>query len=475
MDTGIQTVENADPSRDKGIHGRVAQPCARPTGKRGRPKKERPASPDLARELTVTINHFFPELKNWLGELPDPRNPLYIVYELKLLLLLGILMFLTHSGSRNHFNDRLRDAGELARTLARLLESPVEALPHLDTLEKVLRRLDSTRIENLHALLLRRLIRMKALDDWRVQGRFLLAADGTGVYSFSKRHCDHCIETKHSSGAIVYSHKVLVAFIVSQTGYALPIACQFIENPGPVYDKQDCEKKAFHRLRASLQQHFPQTPFWFLLDALYADQNVMKPCVANRWNFCISFLETDMPALWAEGQALLKLAPGQCAKITLPDGEGTREVRWINDMDYAGMKLSAIYQVDRDQNGDIICQFAHLVNTDKPINADNVWRIAGTARLRWRCENEGFNVLKNGGFGLEHVYSRHPQAAKVYFFMMLMAHIIQQLLTRGRLGAVFRAAFHTCRNYGRRLMEALCLNPLPANLDMPGQIRLSYA
>ena len=425
----------------------------------------------MARELAVTLRHFFPELSGWLGELLDPRNPLYAVYELKLLLLLGVLMFLTHSGSRNHFNDQMRDARELARTMARLLGLQVDALPHLDTLEKVLRRLNPEAIEQLHVRLVRRLIRMKALDGWRINGRFLLAVDGTGLYSFGERHCPQCIETHHESGVVTYSHKVLVAFIVSQDGYALPIACQFIENPGAVYDKQDCEKKAFHRLLDFIQQHFPQTPFWFLLDALYADQHVMRPCFAKGRNFCISFLKDDMPAGWGEAQALLKLAPGQFSRMTLPQGAGTREARWVNDLDYEGMKLSVIFQVDKDKDGNIICQFAHLVG--KPIDASNVWQFAAAARLRWRCENEGFNVLKNGGFGLEHVYSRHPKAAKAYFFLMLMAHLIQQLLTRGRLGTVFRDAFHTFLNYGKRLMEALLNRPLPPDLEMPGQIRLS--
>ena len=73
-----------------------------------------------------------------------------------------------------------------------------------------------------------------------IGGRFLLAIDGTGLYSFRRRHCEHCIETRHDSGAVTYSHKVLVAFIVSDNGYALPIVCEFVENPGAAYDKQDC-------------------------------------------------------------------------------------------------------------------------------------------------------------------------------------------------------------------------------------------
>ena len=58
---------------------------------------------------------------------------------------------------------------------------------------------------------------------------------------------------------------------------------------------------------------------------------------------------------------------------------------------------------------------------------------------------------------------------------MLTAHIIQQLLTRGRLGTVFQTAFHTFRNYGQKMLAALLSHPLPIDLDPPGQIRLSTA
>lgn len=392
---------------------------------------------------------------------------------MKVLLLLGVLMFLSHTGSRNHFNDNVRDALEMAKTLARLLGCELEALPHLDTLEKVLRSVQPDTLETLLAQMIRRLIRMKALDDWRVGGRFLLAIDGTGLYVFHHRHCEHCIETRHPSGIVTYGHKVLVAFIVSENGYALPIACEFIENPGAVYDKQDCEIKAFHRLDPKLKQLYPQTPFWLLLDALYADQNVMRPTLGQGRNFAITFKESDMPALWTEGQSVLALCPGQFARITLPKDTGTREVRWINGLEYEGMSLSAIFQLDKDKEGNILCQFAHLIG--RPIDRDVVWKCAAVARLRWRCENEGFNVLKNGGFALEHVYSRHAVASKGYFLLMLTAHIFQQLLTRGRLGTVFKAAFHTFLHYGKQMLEALKNQPLPPDLDPPGQIRLSTA
>jgi hypothetical protein len=473
MEQGVQTAQEIDSGSDESLLGGTTQPCAQPTGKRGRPKKLRLPPPPLARELAVVLIHFFPELATWLGNVCDPRQSGRAVFPIKVLLLLGVLMFLAHTGSRNHFNDSVRDAIAMAKTLARLLGCTVDAVPHLDTLEKVLRHVSPDTLETLLSKLIRRLIRMKALDGWRVGGRFLLAIDGTGLYSFRSRHCEHCIETQHSSGAVTYSHKILVAFIVSADGYALPVACDFIENPGEVYVKQDCEIKAFHRLEPKLKRLYPQTPFWLLLDSLYADQNVFRACLRNGWNAAITFQESDMPALWTEAQSLLALSPEQKRTITLPNNQGTRELRWINDLEYQGMKLSAIFQTEKDPSGAILHFFAHLCC--RLIEWRNIEPSAAAARLRWRCENEGFNVLKNGGFALEHVYSHNPVAAKGYVLLMLMAHIVQQMLTRGQMGTVFKTAFHTFLNYGKKLLAALIDQPLPPNLDLPGQVRLSTA
>lgn len=473
MDEKVQTAKEIDTSSDRDRTGGVAQSCSRPAGKVGRPKKLRPPPPKLARELAIVLKHFVPSLGNWLGNVHDPRQSGRAVFPIKVLLLLGVLMFLSHSGSRNHFNDNIRDALAMANTLARMLDCEIEALPHLDTLEKVLRRTKPEELERLLAQIIRRLIRMKALDDWRIAGRFLLAVDGTGLYSFGRRHCQHCIETRHESGVVTYSHKVLVAFIVSESGYALPIAFEFIQNPGVVYNKQDCEIKAFHRMEPMIDRLYPQTPFWFLLDALYADQNVMRNAFARGRNVAITLKESDMPALWVEAQSLKALSPGQIVKITLPKKEGTRDIRWINGLEYEGMKLSAIFQIDRDDSGNVVREFAHLVG--RPVDLNNAINVAAAARLRWRCENEGFNVLKNGGFALEHVYSRNPTASKTYFLLMLIAHIFQQLLTRGRLGTVFKSAFNTFRTYGKQMLEALKNQYLPPDLDPPGQIRLCTA
>lgn len=55
---------------------------------------------------------------------------------------------------------------------------------------------------------------------------------------------------------------------------------------------------------------------------------------------------------------------------------------------------------------------------------------ARSESLRWKIENEGFNTLKNGGYGMAHQYARKSYTAlKNYFQFMQMAHLIHQLMT----------------------------------------------
>ena len=60
-------------------------------------------------------------------------------------------------------------------------------------------------------------------------------------------------------------------------------------------------------------------------------------------------------------------------------------------------------------------------------------------------QHEGFNTLKNGGYGMEHQYARKSYCAlKNYFQFMQMAHLIHQLMT---LTTRFCEAFMKAKNH----------------------------
>jgi len=82
-------------------------------------------------------------------------------------------------------------------------------------------------------------------------------------------------------------------------------------------------------------------------------------------------------------------------------------------------------------------------------------------RLRWKIENEGFNTQKNSGYALAHAYSTHDHAVKIFYYLLQVAHALNQLMTKGSLLRGFGKLLGSFRNYLRRLAEALRTRIIP--------------
>jgi hypothetical protein len=76
------------------------------------------------------------------------------------------------------------------------------------------------------------------------------------------------------------------------------------------------------------------------------------------------------------------------------------------------------------------------------VKESNVIALANKGgRDRWKIENQGFRAQKRGGYELEHAYTSDPKGAKIYYFCLQLAHMIDQLMYRGSLlGSVGRKA-----------------------------------
>ena len=48
--------------------------------------------------------------------------------------------------------------------------------------------------------------------------------------------------------------------------------------------------------------------------------------------------------------------------------------------------------------------------------------------MRWKIENEGFNVPKNNGYEMEHAYSKHPKGLRIFYILMQIAYIYSSYL-----------------------------------------------
>lgn len=196
-------------------------------------------------QIFKTLHQYFPSLKTHLASLPDSRRRKQ--YSTQELAMAGVCMFMLKEGSRNAFNNDRKNPVFRAN-YQRVFGLD---LPHLDTVDDYFRDLATSCLEEVKASLIRDLLRKKVLQPHKYRGCYIVAIDGTGVSTYSHKHCEYCLHKKSGSGVVTWSHNVLEAKFLTLTGLSLSIASEWISNEGRAnYQKQDCEQAAFKRLVA---------------------------------------------------------------------------------------------------------------------------------------------------------------------------------------------------------------------------------
>ena len=408
-----------------------------------------------------TIAHFWPQFSDWLKGLEDTRDQARITYSRQFLSWMGLMLFLLKLGSRRQVRFEL-DTPEALANLNRLSHASQETIAHGDTLDHFLSHVRPGEYARLRRSMVHRLIRMKALEDGRLFGHFLVVLDGTGQFYFRQKHCPYCL-TKTVDGKTRYYHHVLEAKLVTPEGLALSTGSEFIENSDPGADKQDCEIKAFVRLAKRLKKDFPQLMLCLCMDGLYAKGTVLDICEKNRWKYFITFKEGSMPAVWKEYQALLELCPTNRKDHITP--QSVHQIfAWAENLehvdDHDRIHRFNVFECT-EQAGKDKAFFAWITNfTIRPQNVLALGNRGG--RCRWKIENEGFNIQKNGGFNLEHAYSTGDWQIKNFYILLQIAHLILQLLERSSLlGASCKRLFGSLRNVSKRLAESIRNHAIP--------------
>jgi hypothetical protein len=408
--------------------------------------------------LARTVRHFFPDLDSWIDDLDDPRHQPQVVYDKHFLLWLGIMLFVCKLGSRRQLDYQFgSDGPEVLANLNRLAGTAQAARPVNQTLEYFVGRLGSAPLARLDQRLVRRLLRMRALDEARLQRDFLVLIDGTGYLVFSYPHCKHCLTRRHG-GRTVYQHQVLEAELLGPGGTVFSLATEFMDNrdledtpagAGAERRKQDCELKALPRLLAKVRAAFPQLRVCINGDSPFACGAGFQAARDYRCDYLYVFKEGRTPALWRDFEGLLRLVPDQRVGGVTP--QKARQVyRWVNglgyeDSDRRRWRFNALHCRETAAAGGVT-EWAWV--TPLRVDRDTVVEVATRGgRERWREENEGFNTQKNSGLNLEHAYSHRSWAA--YYYLLQIAPTLLQLVEKGSL------LRHLAEQQGKRTAVAL--------------------
>ena len=462
-----------------------ASHCRDVQGSKGVLDRQEKEHEEVVQSLLCTAQHFFGGFPGLFSGVSDPRNPNKIIYPLPSLAFAGVLMFLYRLEARRQIGLLLRNGPSVDKFQALF---GVETFPHGDTVDDAFSKLDVDQGQDVISSMTEALIRKKVLYPYRLLDTyFMVGIDGTGTLTFSERHCPYCLTRTHN-GKTSYYHNVLEAKVLAHNGFAFSLMTEFIENPGENPTKQDCELKAFYRLAERLKKRFPRLPILLTMDGLFAVGPSFDLCERYNWKFMIVLKDLDLPSVNEEFRALSNLQPeNRFLWCTGKNAEVRQVFQWVENVAYMDSKsrehiLSVIecLETKPHQKGEEkTTKFKWVTNCK--ITTKNVTAIANHGgRIRWKVENEGFNVQKNGGYGLEHAYTNNPTSAKIFYFLLQIAHMLAQLLEKGDLlKKVFPAGFGSEKNLAFRLLEAwrnarLTKDAIEAMLRARFQIRFYF-
>ena len=382
--------------------------------------------------LWVVINRHYPGLYRQLAELPDYRSrPRYQVREL---IMSGLFMFLFRQGSRNNADNQSKNM-DYQDNIKQVFGVRVA---DMDTVNRYLKQLPSDMLEQVKYDMFRSLIRSKVLQRWRFNDKYyLLAIDGSGLQSYDYEPYPGCPYKTHGKNKKrVWTSYVLEAKIITRNGFSLSLMTEWVENPtDKEFDKQDSEYKAFIRLMHKLSKEFPRLPVMLLLDGLYPKKPVFDIAKERGYPFAITFKDKTLKSV-QEQIADLKLFGdyAEHAEHSI-DSQNmiTEQYKVFGNIEYKGHDLCVFETLKTQKHKKTgkkeTVRFVHITNLD--ISAKNVHNVSRTARLRWKIENEGFNIQKNTDYHLAHKYSRKSfNANKNYYQLLQISEMINQMTSK---------------------------------------------
>lgn len=388
--------------------------------------------------LLYTILHFSGDIRKLFAEITDPRNPKKITYSVDELCFAATLMFMFGLEARRQVGFRLR-GGLCADRYIDIFDAP--DCPHGDTINDAFAGMNPAEFQNLLCWIVFGLIRKKVLYPYRLLERYLvIAIDGTRILNREKRHCPRCLHVTQD-GKTTYYHMVVEAKIVTPNGFAFPFYTEFVENTDGD-SKQDCELKAFYRMAEKIKAQFPRLQLVISLDGLFACGPVFGLCQDLGWKYIAVLKDKALPTVNKEFKALTVLEPEDRLIHRYLDGKirVEQDFRWVNAINHTDTKkrehavnVIECLQTKEEPTG-VTSRSTHRWVTDLPVSRRNVVELASDGgRLRWKIENEGFNVQKNGGYGLMHMYSKNENSSKIFHYLMQISHLWMQLFIAGSL------------------------------------------
>ncbi|MEM7009684.1 MAG: transposase family protein [Thermodesulfobacteriota bacterium] len=379
------------------------------------------------------LKHYFPNLLGDIEQIvTDPRRKASCEYRLSCLVMGCVMMYLLRLGSRNGMNNE-RDSQEFRLNFHKMLGVPI---PHMDTVDKVLRRISSEQFERLQQFLVRQLLEKRVFHKFRLENKyFIVAIDGTGVFKFDELPYSGCPYKKSKKGKRTYSQNVVEAKLLCANGFSISLGQEWMNNEDG-HTKQDCEYKATLRLIEKLKKLYPRLPICLVMDGLFLKHPLQKAIKDKGWEFIMVWKDKTLYGLQDEIELRKENGTTRSAQSCQVHNQYSRsEYKYDyceSSLNHKGLDVYSVtgLKIDYDLGEDASTTTKFHFMTSLPITSSNYRTIFEAGRLRWKIENEGFNAQKNQGYNLHHKMNRkNLSAIKNYYICLQVAHLFSQLMS----------------------------------------------
>jgi len=387
------------------------------------------------------LRFILPGILVLISKLGDPRNEAKVIHPLPMVMLYGILMFLSHMPSRRAANREI--GGSKVDGLMEWLLGEFRRIPHADTLARLLAGINENSLEEQYEELIRVFIKSDTFREIN-PGRLLVLIDGS--HKFSRTYMWDSRALSRNAGDIEkerYFAYMLESMLLLPNGMLLPLLTEPMEN-GESLDgngKQDCETKAFKRLASHLAKLLGKGCVTVVADGLYATGPIISLCKNNAWEFMISLKSDCLKSVWEDFDGLRKIETDNA--YTAYWGNRLQQYRWSNDIEYIygnnhkKLSLNVVECIETwvEQNprkkgkppSEQQTYYAWL--SSKKVTEQNVFELCTQiARGRWRIENR-FLTLKRQGPQYSHCFSYNWNAMKGFHSLMKFANFINVIIS----------------------------------------------
>jgi hypothetical protein len=404
--------------------------------------EEQRARVEATTEQVRILRAQLPTLLKTLGQIEDPRAPKKIKHKLTVLLIHGLLTFVYQMASRREANREMTRPVFIENL--KLLFPDWETIPHHDTLERLLGRIDVSQIEAATVELVRRFIRKKKFRRYLVQQCYPIAIDGTQKLVRETADSEEWLQRRvglPEEGQKQHYVYVLEANLAFHNGMTIPLMSEFLSHSGgDAGGKQDCELKAFRRLSERLKAAFSHLPVLLLLDGLYPNGPLLELCRKKNWDYMIVLQDDSLPSVWEEFGGLRHAGGGDSFDYLWNGRE--QHFEWVNDIlyeyeDTARKALHVNLVVCRETwpevnkvTGKVETKTSrHAWLSRRPLSRANVHaRCNLGARHRWSGIESSILVEKCMGYHYEHRFAADWNAMMGYHHLMRLAHLLNELV-----------------------------------------------